>query len=90
MDDESHSIQKNGTWKLVDLPEGKQAISFKWIYKNKFRSNGSIKHHKTHLITKGFKQMESINYRETFAPITNMNTIKIVMALVVQCKWPVY
>jgi hypothetical protein len=42
MQSEMESIQKNGTWQLVDLPEGKRPIINKWIYKIKLGANGHM------------------------------------------------
>jgi hypothetical protein len=33
MHDEMESLEKNGTWELVQLPKGKNTISCKWIFK---------------------------------------------------------
>ncbi|KAL0378427.1 UNVERIFIED_CONTAM: Retrovirus-related Pol polyprotein from transposon TNT 1-94 [Sesamum radiatum] len=35
MVEEMESLQKNHTWELVQLPEGKKAIGCKWVYKKK-------------------------------------------------------
>jgi hypothetical protein len=35
MDEEIRCIERNKTWKLVDVPEDKDVISVKWIYKTK-------------------------------------------------------
>jgi hypothetical protein len=32
---EFDSIQRNKTWKLIDLPKGKKPISAKWVFKVK-------------------------------------------------------
>ncbi|CAI7857385.1 unnamed protein product [Closterium sp. NIES-53] len=37
MESELKSIEENGTWELVELPEGHQAIMSKWLFK--FKSN---------------------------------------------------
>nr|GEU78615.1 hypothetical protein [Tanacetum cinerariifolium] len=42
MNQEMDALLRNGTWKLVDLPEGRKAIGSKWIYKIKFRSSSEI------------------------------------------------
>ena len=42
MEEEHESILKNKTWELVELPEGKQTICCKWLYKPKFKADGSI------------------------------------------------
>lgn len=33
--DEYQALQKQGTWRLVSLPPGKQAISSKWVFRIK-------------------------------------------------------
>ena len=42
MEEEIKSIQRNNTWDLVDLPEGKTPVGLKWIYKAKYNANGSV------------------------------------------------
>nr|GEW16910.1 ribonuclease H-like domain-containing protein [Tanacetum cinerariifolium] len=42
MNQEMNALLRNGTWELIDLPEGKKAIGSKWIYKIKFTSSGEI------------------------------------------------
>jgi hypothetical protein len=45
------SIEKNQTCKLVDLPEGKQPITTKWVYKVKVGSTGKSAKLKARIIT---------------------------------------
>lgn len=52
MDLEIHSIQKNDTWDLVDLPSGKHAICNKWLYKAKFHFSGIVECHKALLVAR--------------------------------------
>lgn len=47
------AIEKNKTWELVTLPEGKEIVGLKWIYKIKYNSNQSIQRHKANLVAKG-------------------------------------
>jgi hypothetical protein len=42
---------------------------------------------KAWLVSKGFSQVEGIDYDETFSPIAKMNSISLVLALVVSHKW---
>jgi hypothetical protein len=35
MHDEMESLEKNGTWDLVQLPKGKKTVRCKWIFKRK-------------------------------------------------------
>jgi hypothetical protein len=54
MQKECDALIKNGTWKLVDPPYGMKQIGCKWVFKNKYISNGSLDKHKTRLTEKGF------------------------------------
>ncbi|CAI7751775.1 unnamed protein product [Closterium sp. NIES-53] len=45
------SIEQNGTWELVELPEGRKAITSKWLFKIKSNANGKIERYKSRLPT---------------------------------------
>lgn len=90
MDEEISTIQKNDTWKLTDLPEGKDVVGLKWIFKTKYNSNGEIQRHKAHLVAKGSSQKPGVDYDEVFSPIARMETIRTLLALAAQFSWTVY
>nr|GEX55542.1 ribonuclease H-like domain-containing protein [Tanacetum cinerariifolium] len=71
-----NALLRNGTWELVELPEGRKSIGSKWIYKIKFRSSGEIDT-KQRLVAHGFRQKEGIDYEKTFSPVVKMVTIRI-------------
>jgi hypothetical protein len=54
MHKECDALIKNGTWKLVDPPFGTKRIGCRWVYKNKFKSDGSLDKHKERLVAKGY------------------------------------
>lgn len=54
MIEELRSIEKNNTWRLVDLPPGKLCISVKWVYKTKLKPDGTISKYKARLVARGF------------------------------------
>ena len=90
MEAEFQSLQKNHTWTLSDLPAGKKPISCKWVYKVKYKANGTLDKYKARLVAQGFSQKEGINYEETFAPTAKMSTIRLVLALAAQFNWKVH
>ena len=78
---ELDSILKNKTWELVDLPSGEKPIGYKWIFKRKYFPDGSIEKYKARLVAKGFSQKQNIDYFDTFAPVTRISSIRILIAL---------
>eukprot|EP00253_Pinus_taeda_P021680 PITA_21680 len=53
MQKEYDALIKNNTWKLLDPPLGIKPIGCKWVYKNKYKADGSLDKHKARLLAKG-------------------------------------
>ena len=54
MKSEIGSIYENKVWTLVDLPNDRQAIENKWIFKKNTDANGNVTVYKARLVEKGF------------------------------------
>ena len=74
-------LQKNDTWQLVNHPLRKKPIGCKWVFMIKHKANGIVERYKARLVAKGFTQIYKINYQETFAPVTKMNSIRVLLSL---------
>ena len=46
IDDELEQLQEKGTWRLEELPEGREAVGCKWIFLRKKDENGNIEAYK--------------------------------------------
>ena len=54
MKSEMGSMYENKVWTLVDLPDDRQAIENKWIFKKVTDADGNVTVYKARLVEKGF------------------------------------
>ncbi|RVW49720.1 Retrovirus-related Pol polyprotein from transposon TNT 1-94 [Vitis vinifera] len=83
--EELNQFSRNDVWFLVPRPKDVNVIGTKWIFKNKMDENGVIVRNKARLVAQGFKQIEGIDFDETFAPVARLESIRILLA--VACVW---
>ena len=68
---------------LVELPKGKSTFGAKWVFRKKLDEMGKVVRNKARLVAKGYSQQEGIDYTETFAPISRLEAICILLSFVV-------
>jgi hypothetical protein len=74
-------LEKLGTWELVDPLAGANIIGSKWVFRAKKDAAGNVARHRAHLITQGFSQVPGVDYFDTFAPVTRLASIHVVLAI---------
>ena len=72
------------------LPEGRATVGSKWVYQIKYNADGKISRHKARLIAHGFMQVQGLDYEETFAPVTGLETICLLFAIAVSKDWKIH
>ncbi|GKA84808.1 retrovirus-related pol polyprotein from transposon TNT 1-94 [Tanacetum coccineum] len=90
MNKELAALEAKETWTLTYLPSGHTTISSKWVYKTKFKPDGSEERKKARLVVRGFNQKEGLDYKHTFSPVAKLATVRVVIALATAKQWPLH
>ena len=69
MKSEMGSIYENKVWTLVD------SIKNKWIFKKKTDADGNVTVYKDRLVAKGFRQVQDVDYDESFSLVSMLNSV---------------
>ena len=80
-DEEYNSLMKNHTWDLVELPEGKNIVGCKWIFKVKRNAEGSVDRYEARLVAQSFSQQAGEVYDDIFAPVARYSSVRSVLAI---------
>ncbi|GJV08343.1 retrovirus-related pol polyprotein from transposon TNT 1-94 [Tanacetum coccineum] len=80
MQKEILQFKRFDVWVLVPTPDNIKPLTLKWLFKNKHDEENMIIRNKTHLVVRGYRQEEGINFEESFAPVARMEAIRILLA----------
>nr|GEW41165.1 retrovirus-related Pol polyprotein from transposon TNT 1-94 [Tanacetum cinerariifolium] len=90
MQEELHQFIRLDVWELVLSPDGIKPITLKRLFKNKHDEENTIIRNKTHLVVRGYRQEEGIDFEESFAPVARMKAIRIFLAYATHKGFTVY
>jgi histone deacetylase 1/2 len=72
---------------LVPPRKGINVIDCKWVFKIKYKGDGSLDKYKGRLVAKGFKKRYGIDYEDPFSLVIKMSTIRIILSIDVSKGW---
>ena len=82
-----NSLEKNGTWILVERPKNQKLVGCKWIFKLKPGITGvEDKRYKGRVVAKGYSQKEGVDYK-IFSPFVKHVSIRILLSIVVNLDY---
>ena len=74
-------------WDLAPLLPGMNILPSTWAFKIKQYPDGSVKKFKARFCAQGDKQLEGIDYFETWALVVQWSTIRIILILSIKCGY---
>src|SRR3954469_20488902 len=81
MKSEIRSMYENKVWTLMNLPDDRQAIENKWILKRKTDADSSVTIYKARIVAKGFRQVQGVDYDESFSLVSMLKSVRIMLAI---------
>ncbi|TIC28442.1 rve-domain-containing protein [Wallemia mellicola] len=87
MEEEMATHDRNNTWTLIDLkdvPKNNNIVGSRWVYNIKTNAMNEPIKWKARLVAQGFSQKPGIDYEETYAPVTSLRIIRLLIAIAVE------
>jgi hypothetical protein len=89
-DEEMKSHLVNNTWTLVPLPPGRECIPSGWNFKLKIDKTGVPYRRKARFFAKGYRQIQGIDYQESFAPVVRYDSLRVIIAIAAERDLELY
>nr|GEU78834.1 hypothetical protein [Tanacetum cinerariifolium] len=77
MQDELLQFKRMDVWVLVPISDNISPLTLKWIFKNKHDEEQTVIRNKSHLVVRGYRQEEGLDFEESLAPVARMEAIRI-------------
>ncbi|GKA91469.1 retrovirus-related pol polyprotein from transposon TNT 1-94 [Tanacetum coccineum] len=90
MQEELNEFECLEVLELVPRLDKVMVSTLKWIYKVKLDELGGILKNKARLVARGYRQVEGIDFEESFAPVARLDVIQIFLAFVAHINMIVY
>nr|GEY75931.1 hypothetical protein [Tanacetum cinerariifolium] len=90
MQEELLQFKRLDVWVLVPAPDNISPLTLKWLFKNKHDGEQTVIRNKSHLIVRGYRQEEGINFEESFALVARMEAIRIFLAYAAHKSFTVF
>jgi hypothetical protein len=81
MQEELNNFNRNEVWSLVPRPK-QNVVGTKRVFRNKQDEHGVVTRNKARLVAKGYAQVAGLDFKETFALVARLESIRILLAYV--------
>ncbi|KAI3808581.1 hypothetical protein L1987_24535 [Smallanthus sonchifolius] len=76
MKEEIKALMENQTWELVQSENRTSIVSCKWVFKIKWKTDGTVERYKARLVAREFSQQQGLGYEETFSPVAKLTMVR--------------
>nr|GEX10609.1 retrovirus-related Pol polyprotein from transposon TNT 1-94 [Tanacetum cinerariifolium] len=90
MQEELLQFKRLDVWVLVPAPDNISPLTLKWLFKNKHDEEQTVIRNKSHIVVRGYRQEEGINFEDSFAPVARMKAIRIFLAYAAHKSFTVF
>jgi hypothetical protein len=87
VDREMDSLERAGTWDMVDKIEGGKEVGSKWVFKVKRLAGTSINKFKAQLVGHSLTQYPGIDFDETSTTLVRFDSLRLILAITVVQNW---
>ncbi|KAL6505058.1 hypothetical protein OROGR_024875 [Orobanche gracilis] len=87
MQEEHDALTRNNTWSLVPPESAPNLVGCKWVFRTKFKPDGTVERLKARLVAKGFHQRPGLDYIETFSPVVKPASLRLILSLASSQNW---
>jgi hypothetical protein len=84
---EIHTLVGQRTWESVERPKHQNVLKGTWAFKLKRLPDGTAYRHKARFCARGDLQKEGIDFFETYAPVVQWSTIRLLLSTVLTEGW---
>nr|GFA31367.1 putative ribonuclease H-like domain-containing protein [Tanacetum cinerariifolium] len=90
MQEELLQFKRLDVWVLVPAPDNISPLTLKWLFKKKHDEEQTVIRNKSHLVVRGYRQEEGIDFEESFALVARMEAIRIFLAYATHKSFTVF
>ncbi len=83
------SLEANKTWTVVERPKDVNVVGCKWVLRMKKNAAGEVEKYKARLVARRFTQIYGVDFYETYAPVTRLSSLWLLLAMANRNGWPV-
>lgn len=81
------ALSLNHNWSLVPKPSEAHIVGCPWVFTIKQNPDGTLDQLKARLVAKGFTQTYDLGYTETFSPVAQLNSVRVIISLAANLDW---